>query len=248
MTVAVIDTGVDAAHEELGSVVLPGIDYVDPAATVATTPTVTAPTSPASSPRTSNNGRGIAGAAPGVHILPVRVLDANGSGVVVERRRRHHLGDRPRRAGHQPEPRRRTVARHADRDAVRAAKKVRRARGRGQQRRERQRAGLPGRVPRSDRGRPRSTRTSTARAFSNIGSYVDVSAPGNIILSTWSSSSSSYAVASGTSMATPYASAEAALIISENRSLSARRGHVDPRIDRARRRRARRRPAVRARP
>jgi len=57
--------------------------------------------------------------------------------------------------------------------------------------------------------------------FSNTGSYVDVSAPGSDILSTWSTSTRAYAVASGTSMATPYASAEAALIISRNRSLSA---------------------------
>jgi hypothetical protein len=63
---------------------------------------------------------------------------------------------------------------------------------------------------------------SLARApFSNTASYVDVSAPGSSIISTWSSSPTSYATASGTSMATPYASAEAALVISENRALSA---------------------------
>ena len=67
----------------------------------------------------------------------------------------------------------------------------------------------------------RSTRTSRGRRSRTRARYVDVSAPGNNILSTWSSSSNSYAVASGTSMATPYASAEAALIIARNPKLSA---------------------------
>ena len=48
----------------------------------------------------------------------------------VERRARHHLGRRSRRAGDQPEPRRRSVARHPDRDAVRALEAGRRGRRR----------------------------------------------------------------------------------------------------------------------
>jgi subtilisin family serine protease len=51
-------------------------------------------------------------------------------------------------------------------------------------------------------------------AFSNVGSYLDISAPGEGIVSAWGTSPSAYADASGTSMATPYVAAEAALIIS----------------------------------
>ena len=50
-------------------------------------------------------------------------------------------------------------------------------------------------------------------AFGNTGSYLDVSAPGVGVVSLWGSAPDAYADASGTSMATPYASAEAALII-----------------------------------
>ena len=159
-----------------------------------------------------NNGRGIAGAAPGVHILPGARARRQRQRPVVERRRRDHLGRRPRRAGHQPEPRRRTVARASrSRCSYALAKGTVVSRGRGQQRRQSatRRCTRP-RIPRRSRS-PRSTSNLTRSSFSNTGSYVDVSAPGSNILSTWSSSPTAYAVASGTSMATPYASAEAAL-------------------------------------
>ena len=58
-------------------------------------------------------------------------------------------------------------------------------------------------------------------SFSNYGSYVDVAAPGVNIASLWGTSPTAYASASGTSMATPFASAEAALIIAANPRLTA---------------------------
>jgi subtilisin family serine protease len=80
-TVAVIDTGVDDAHPDLAGRIMPGYDWVaddpDPddeeghgthvAGTVAAT---------------KDNGRGVAGVAPAARILPLRVLDANGDGLV----------------------------------------------------------------------------------------------------------------------------------------------------------------------
>ena len=58
-------------------------------------------------------------------------------------------------------------------------------------------------------------------SFSNTGAYVDVSAPGVGIVSTWGSSPTAYASATGTSMATPYASAAAALIIAAHPTFGA---------------------------
>jgi hypothetical protein len=60
-------------------------------------------------------------------------------------------------------------------------------------------------------------------SIGNTGSYIDVSAPGVGIVSAWGSSPTAYASATGTSMATPYASAEAALLIAANPSISAAR-------------------------
>jgi hypothetical protein len=60
-------------------------------------------------------------------------------------------------------------------------------------------------------------------SFSNTGAYIDVAAPGVGIVSTWGTSPTAYAWADGTSMATPFASAEAALIISANPKLTAAR-------------------------
>jgi subtilisin family serine protease len=77
--VAVIDTGVDAAHEDLAGRLLPGHDFVENDNT----------------PQDDNghgthvsgivaadagNGKGIEGVAPGAMILPVRVLDKDGQG------------------------------------------------------------------------------------------------------------------------------------------------------------------------
>ena len=82
VTVAVIDTGVDAAHQDLGSVVLPGIDYVDPGRDGRYDPdghgTHVAGIIAA---RVEQRSSASPARRPSVHILPVRVLDANGSGV-----------------------------------------------------------------------------------------------------------------------------------------------------------------------
>ncbi len=77
--IAVVDTGVDLAHEDLSSKLVAGADFIDLG----------------SSPMDQNghgthvagiaaaitgNGLGVAGTAPGARIMPVRVLDQNGDG------------------------------------------------------------------------------------------------------------------------------------------------------------------------
>jgi len=79
MVVAVIDTGVDAAHPDLRGRVLPGKDLVDDDldardrnghGTLVAGIVVAA----------VDNGVGVASVAPGVTVLPVRVLDEDGTG------------------------------------------------------------------------------------------------------------------------------------------------------------------------
>src|SRR3954468_22124268 len=78
-TVAVIDTGVLASHEDLAGRLLPGYDFVDNDADpndgnghgTHVTGIVAAD---------EGNGLGIEGVAPGAKVLPIRVLDNDGSG------------------------------------------------------------------------------------------------------------------------------------------------------------------------
>jgi subtilisin family serine protease len=84
--VAVVDTGVDAGHPDLAGVVLPGANCVtgscvSTAADNGATDVFGHGTMVSSLiAANTNNGIGIAGAAPGARILPVRVLDNHGSG------------------------------------------------------------------------------------------------------------------------------------------------------------------------
>jgi subtilisin family serine protease len=79
IVIAIVDTGVDSTHSDLADRLVAGIDLVDGD---------TAPDDPNGhgtyvagiAAATANNGVGIAGAAPEASIMPVRVLDAAGSG------------------------------------------------------------------------------------------------------------------------------------------------------------------------
>ncbi len=84
-------------------------------------------------------------------------------------------------------------------------------------------------------------------SFSNTGSYVDVSAPGDTILSTWPTSAVELRAAErnvdGDAVRVGRGRAHR---VGESRAHSGR-GHLDPRVDRASRRRTRRRCGVRSR-
>jgi len=80
VTVAIVDSGVDAAHPDLAGRVLPGIDLVDgdddPADAYGHGTHV------AGIVAATVGGGEVVGVAPGVHVLPVRVLDAAGNGLL----------------------------------------------------------------------------------------------------------------------------------------------------------------------
>jgi subtilisin family serine protease len=81
VVVAVVDSGVDAGHDDLGGRIRRGWDYV------GDHPYVTDPNGHGTHvagtiAATRDNGIGVAGVAPDARILPIRVLDADGSGYV----------------------------------------------------------------------------------------------------------------------------------------------------------------------
>jgi subtilisin family serine protease len=80
-TIAVVDSGVDRTHPDLAGHVAPGWDFVDndpDASDGESHGTHVAGTIAA----TRDNGVGVAGVAPDARILPLRVLDSSGSGFV----------------------------------------------------------------------------------------------------------------------------------------------------------------------
>jgi thermitase len=79
VVVAVVDSGVEDGHEDLGGRVLPGWDFVD-SDPYATDPNGHGTHVAGTIAATRGNDVGVAGVAPDVRILPIRVLAANGTG------------------------------------------------------------------------------------------------------------------------------------------------------------------------
>jgi subtilisin family serine protease len=65
-----------------------------------------------------------------------------------------------------------------------------------------------------------STNTDARASFSNIGTCTDIFAPGQSIVSSWSTSNTATNNISGTSMATPHVAGAAALVLAGNGSLT----------------------------
>jgi len=218
--VAVVDTGVRGDHQDLAPIMLSGYDFVDDGANGHSDPNGHGTHVAGIIAAQANNGVGIAGGAPGVRILPVRVLDANGTGFSSDvaagivwaadngaRVINVSLGSTSPSTGTQI----------AIQYALSKGALVLAAAGNGAQ------SGnaplYPGAFPEAVAVGSVDSNLSRS-AFSNHGSYLDLAAPGGNIISTWSSSATAYAGASGTSMATPYAAAAAALVTAANPSAS----------------------------
>ena len=210
--VAVVDSGVESAHQDLQGSVLAGKDYVNPGDDGRVDPNGHGTHVAGIIAAHVGNALGIDGAAPGVDILPVRVLDATGGGVASN------------------------VAKGIIWAADHGARVINLSLGGGRS------AGLQqaiqyanskravviaaggnnaqtGNAPMYPAAYPEAIAVAAVDSklshavFSNTGTYLDVAAPGDHIVSLWGNSPTAYAAASGTSMATPYASAEAALIV-----------------------------------
>jgi type VII secretion-associated serine protease mycosin len=222
VTVAVIDTGVKSSHSDLSGNVLSGTDYVAPG-TSANDENGHGTHVAGIIAALYNNSRGIAGMAPRAKILPVRVLDRNGSGTSAN------------------------VAKGIIYAADRGAKVINLSLGSTQSSTAMQSAvsyaigknvlvvaaagnrgcglfGSPTEYPASYSGvvGVGAVNQSIQKAsFSSCGSWVDVAAPGQSIISTMirssvglgCSSSADYCTLSGTSFSTPYVSAAGALAI-----------------------------------
>ncbi len=219
VTVAVIDSGVEADHQDLAGSVRAGIDYVKPGGDGRIDPNGHGTHVAGIIAAHVNNALGIAGAAPDVRILPVRVLDANGGGAASN------------------------VAKGVIWAADHGARVINLSLGGGlapgiQQAMQYANSkgavvvaaggnnGEAGNAPMYPAAYPEAIAVAAVDtdrshpAFGNTGNYLDVAAPGVGVVSTWGSSPTAYAAATGTSMATPFAAAEAALIISTNPALS----------------------------
>jgi type VII secretion-associated serine protease mycosin len=222
--VAVIDTGVRAYHPDLKGRVLKGVDFVGRdynAGDANGHGTHVAGIIAA----TANNRRGVAGLAPKAKILPVRVLDGNGNGntamvaagIVYATRRGADVINLSL-AGVTADAQTQAAIRYAIRKGV----VVLAAAGNAG-------CGAPTTYPAAYPnviGVGAIDRNGNVAPYSNCGSYVDVVAPGSNIISTTTYRPSptlgcgygvSYCRLDGTSMATPYASASAALLIARSK-------------------------------
>jgi hypothetical protein len=139
ITVAVADTGVNADHEDLAGKIVPGWDFVSGDATpqdgnghgTHVAGTIAA---------TGANGSGLTGVAPDAKVMPLRVLDDEGSGCRrgLRLRRRSRREDRQRVARRQLRIRARARDRRASPHALRHRRR---------QREPRQRRRRAGRLP-----------------------------------------------------------------------------------------------------
>jgi serine protease len=220
--VAVIDSGVEGDHQDLKGSVLRGIDFVQPGLGGNHDPNGHGTNVAGIIAAHVDNDLGIAGAAPGVKILPVRVLDANGGGLAsnVAKGIIWAANHRARVINVSLGGGKDTGIHLAIQYAVSKGDVVLAAGGNN---------GEAGNAPMYPAAYPDTIAVAAVNSdlshpgFGNTGRYLDISAPGVGIVSLWGSSPTAYADATGTSMATPYASAEAALIIAANPWISAAR-------------------------
>jgi serine protease len=218
VTVAVLDTGVDATQPDLAGQVLPGFDAIAGGGSADSDPNGHGTHVAGVIAADTGNNIGISAIAPNSKILPVRVLGPNGegymsaaaSGIV-------YAADNGAQVINM------SFDSPAQVDAVSTAIAYARSKGvvvvaaAGNDRK----AGSPVSYPAATDGVIAVAATDQAEhvaTFSTAGSYVDLAAPGTDILSTWPGGK--FVTMSGTSMAAPHVAAIAALLLAKDPTLT----------------------------
>jgi type VII secretion-associated serine protease mycosin len=216
VVVAVIDTGVDGSHPDLAGNVLTGYDAIDDTEGGDTDGNGHGTHVAGTVAAVTGNGEGIAGVAPDAKVLPVKVLDADGSGwssdtaegIVWAVDNGAQVINMSLGADSSTDAEETAVAYAIDKGVTVVA-------AAGNEREE----GSPTSYPAAYDGVIAVAATDAddeIAEYSNRGDYVDVAAPGSGILSTYpaelSDDGSEYAELNGTSMASPHVAAVAALI------------------------------------
>ncbi|WP_430779993.1 S8 family serine peptidase [Actinoplanes sp. G11-F43] len=210
VTVAVIDTGVDASHTDLRAAVLAGYDATTGRAGVSRDANGHGTHVAGTIAAVTGNGTGISAVAPDVRILPVKVIGDDGEGAASDT-----AAGIVWAADNGAQIINMSLGGPVQVSAVSSA--IAYARGRGvtviAAAGNERTAGSPVSYPGADAGVIAVAATDSAdrvAPYSNAGSYVDVAAPGSAILSTWPGGG--YRQSSGTSMAAPHVAAVAALL------------------------------------
>jgi type VII secretion-associated serine protease mycosin len=221
VTVAVLDTGVDASHPDLAGHVLAGVDLVDGTEGVSNDPHGHGTHVAGTIAALTGNDEGVASVAPDARILPVRVLSASGGGYMSD-----VANGIVYAADHGADVINMSISSTSQVGAVTNAVAYARSRGvvvvaaAGNSRAN----GSPTAYPAADTGVIAVSATDSAdrvAPYSNRGGYVDVAAPGSDILSTFPPAlGAGYRRMNGTSMAAPHVAALAALLKGADRALS----------------------------
>lgn len=215
--VAVLDTGIDLRHPDLQGRLAPGRNFLQPEAPPADDSGHGTHMAGAIA-ATINNNLGIAGVASGVSLMPVKVLDSSGTGRdSVVAAAMHWAVDNGARiinmsfGGPEVSPiATEAVAYAAGRGAVIVV-----AAGNDATTAARYPAAIEPAIAVAA-----VTSRDTRAQFSNFGPWIDLSAPGVGILSTFWDGASTYRSTSGTSAAAALVSGVAALVLSANPGLT----------------------------